>query len=790
MDAQNGLLAVCAVVARKAAGLVRSLTLNRVAPGIERCLAGAGLPLMMMALNVAISAGLAHGQGVEWTQAVIPDLRSHAMACDSRRGVAVLQGAYTGTWEWDGSAWSHRTSDGPPATQGALMTYDAGRGVVVWFNGSTWEWNGASWTRQLVAGPTTSGVGAMTFDSVRNVTALFWSTQSTGMECWEWDGVAWSRRSVGGPGSRFGFQVAFDPVRRVTVLFGGEGGGLQMLGDTWEWDGVNWVQRAVAGPPGRSRHLMAYDPRRGGVILFGGEVDNGGPSGTPFGDTWEWDGVSWAQLSVGAPSARYASAMAYDTGRGGVVLYGGDAGGVALGDTWELTDSGWVQQNPGGPGVRSGSAMAYDSDRQVSVLFGGSLNADARTWEWNGVTWVQRAALGPQARSNSTMSYDSWRHVAVLFGGGFGDTWEWDGDAWTQRATNGPSARSFTTMVFDSLRGVTVLFGGTAANGSGLGDTYEWDGRSWSLRATTGPSPRGSHGMAFDSRRGVTVLYGGYNGHASPSTFGDTWEWNGHAWTQRSVPGPGARLAHQMTFDSQRGVTVVRGGEASSPPWVTWEWDGIQWAQSTSTGPPGRHGAGFAYDAARGQMVMYGGFDNDYQDDTWTLQGACAVPWIFSQPESRIVCGDNTANFSVGASGSGTLSYLWQIESPPGVWQTLGFDPAELACGGFAYVTRPTSSQTTVVVGPCPGVHRYQIRAVVSDLCASLPSNPATLTLSSPDFDGDGQDGTDADIEAFFACIAGRCCPACGSADFDGDGDVATDADIESFFRVLAGGPC
>jgi hypothetical protein len=58
------------------------------------------------------------------------------------------------------------------------------------------------------------------------------------------------------------------------------------------------------------------------------------------------------------------------------------------------------------------------------------------------------------------------------------------------------------------------------------------------------------------------------------------------------------------------------------------------------------------------------------------------------------------------------------------------------------------------------------------------------------DFDGDGDPGTDADIEAFFACIAGNCCDTCASPDFDADGDVATDRDIEAFFRVLAGGGC
>jgi hypothetical protein len=55
---------------------------------------------------------------------------------------------------------------------------------------------------------------------------------------------------------------------------------------------------------------------------------------------------------------------------------------------------------------------------------------------------------------------------------------------------------------------------------------------------------------------------------------------------------------------------------------------------------------------------------------------------------------------------------------------------------------------------------------------------------------GDHDPGTDQDIEAFFACLAGQCCATCGSADFNGDGDIATDQDIESFFRVLAGGSC
>jgi glucose/arabinose dehydrogenase len=66
------------------------------------------------------------------------------------------------------------------------------------------------------------------------------------------------------------------------------------------------------------------------------------------------------------------------------------------------------------------------------------------------------------------------------------------------------------------------------------------------------------------------------------------------------------------------------------------------------------------------------------------------------------------------------------------------------------------------------------------------------IPCATSDFNGDGDIGTELDIEAFFECLAGNCCPTCWhlGADFNADGDVGTDADIEAFFRVLAGGTC
>jgi hypothetical protein len=110
---------------------------------------------------------------------------------------------------------------------------------------------------------------------------------------------------------------------------------------------------------------------------------------------------------------------------------------------------------------------------------------------------------------------------------------------------------------------------------------------------------------------------------------------------------------------------------------------------------------------------------------------------------------------------------------------------------------RITGAHTsTLEIYPCWEGDSGAYDVVISNACNSLASNAATLTVrrvcGSVDFNCDGDLGTDADIEAFFACLAGNCpqFPCNNTADFNADGDLGTDADIESFFSVLAGGPC
>jgi hypothetical protein len=83
---------------------------------------------------------------------------------------------------------------------------------------------------------------------------------------------------------------------------------------------------------------------------------------------------------------------------------------------------------------------------------------------------------------------------------------------------------------------------------------------------------------------------------------------------------------------------------------------------------------------------------------------------------------------------------------------------------------------------------RLMANALLYTMTPTCPGN----ACGSHDYNGDGDFGTDQDIEAFFACLGGNCCALCfcQGSDFNGDGDFGTDQDIEAFFRVLGGGNC
>jgi hypothetical protein len=213
------------------------------------------------------------------------------------------------------------------------------------------------------------------------------------------------------------------------------------------------------------------------------------------------------------------------------------------------------------------------------------------------------------------MCYDSARGRTVLLGAG-GETWEWDGTAWSLRATAlFGNFRAGQAMVYDAARGQVVMFGGeNTYQGILYGDTWTWDGTAWTQLAAPGPSPRVGAAMVYDSARQVCVLFGGQirlTGNTSQAFSSDeTWEWNGSAWTQRAVAGPSAREGCGTAFDSARGVTVLYGGTAVfvGDYGDTWEYNGNQWTQSQVQTPGPQALMPMVYDAARARTIVFSGW--------------------------------------------------------------------------------------------------------------------------------------------------------------------------------------
>jgi cysteine-rich repeat protein len=453
--------------------------------------------------------------GATWTEltpAAMPPPRERAMfAYDPLHDrVVLLGGIANGTsqpdmWLFDGDTWQTLTPPGIPSARfGGTMTFDPERGGLVMTGGSTTSptqlWDGNQWSvigvsntvmtarvhhvafydpqiKTIVAGlgaiadvpqpdlhqldgdawselaqtdgPRHMNDVAMTFDMRRGEVVMFGGSfgGSPSFQTWLHDGTTWILKApLESPSARFAAAIAYDERRGKTVMWGGS----TVDEDVHEWDGFGWSKVTVTGPMPRARAKMAYDPISGTTVLFGGE--NGG---TRFGDTWQWDGATWSQMTTSpAPSARSQHAMAYDRARGEVVLFGGIEEGtnLRLGDTWTWTASGgWVQEQPlASPSPRIQAVMANDPYRDELVLFGGAVGTGplGDVWTWDGTTWSRQFPDDPPPLfGNAGATYDNARRHVIISGSQ--GTWrlQWRGAAADE------ACRSVIDRDGDKLRG-------------------------------------------------------------------------------------------------------------------------------------------------------------------------------------------------------------------------------------------------------------------------------------------------------------------------------------------------
>jgi hypothetical protein len=508
-----------------------------------------------------------------------------------------------------------------------------------------------------------------------------------------------------------------------------------------------------AGPlflTARASPALAYDSGRGVTVLFGGGLSAGGQAQF-YGETWEWDGTEWALRATDGPPKRSGAAMVYDAGRGVIVLFGGYG---LYSDTWEWDGQTWTKRSSDGPSARHSHAMAFDAGRGVTVLFGGEdrQGLSRETWEWDGSSWTKRSTSGPSARYHHAMAYDAGRGVTVLFGGAdyndkfYADTWEWDGSDWTKRSTSGPSAREGSAMAYDPARGVTVLFGGhTFADGGHFyGDTWEWDGSEWTERATDGPPGRDATAMAYHAAREVCVLYGGYHGQNEDDGgyYGDTWEWDGSSWTKRGEDKSTRRAVHTMAYDSARDVLVLFGGVGDS------------------------HSGGYYW-------FHY----------TGTFEWTAGAPSISQPPQPGDATVGDTVRLSVHAGGAPT--YQWRRD---------GVDLVDGSTGDGSTIRGATTPKLTIENVQRGDAGSYDV--VVSNDCGEITTDAATLTIRVRG-DLNCDDGVSFnDIDPFVLALISQDeyknqYPDCDYllADVNADGSVDLN-DVDPFVECLINGGC
>ena len=313
----------------------------------------------------------------------------------------------------------------------------------------------------------------------------------------------------------------------------------------------------IDSPPGDTlitgySHKLVYFKKSGKVILV-----NGGPESGPESrsaertiDLWELKENKWVKIAAqNAPPLRNGFAVAYDTDKENIFLYGGGQHEKVYDDFWKWDGKTWTKLNS--PiGTRIYALMSFNKATGKLLLFGGDRNEGdilSETWEFDGTNWSQKNTPGPEPRLPGQLEYDDNTKKIILYGGlnftpngrrDYDDVWEWNGNAW-QKVYDGKgplTALIHPGMVFDPLEKKLMIFGGSKITETGsnpyTNEIRFWNGTKWEsgIKSTSVlPSIRSGTSLIFDHVNNRMVLHGGFN-VIGGKPMNDTWIYTNKAW--------------------------------------------------------------------------------------------------------------------------------------------------------------------------------------------------------------------------------------------------------------------
>jgi trimeric autotransporter adhesin len=586
------------------------------------------------------------------------------------------------------------------------------------------------------------------------------------------------------PGGWSGLGDPNAEVRALKVTLAGDllvGGAFTSVGGTparfvARWDGSNFSPVGALIGPGGSGNVLALESTPNGGVYAGGFFTLS--SGAAGNHVAYFDGSTWSPLGAGTD----ASVTTLTRMPSGDLFAGGffnTAGGVSALRVARWDGSSWSSMNSYAVGLVYTSVLLPGGDLACNMHLAEDANNTEGIARWDGGEWtllhpgtsgpIHALAVYPDGRIVAGGSFffgNSRRlnHVAVDSGGGLG--WRAFG-AGLSSGTNGPVREMCVRINGDLIVGGAF----STAGGGPAQMVARWDGSAWHAIADYPFSEMPESMLAMPNG---DVLVGAYSVR----------RWNGAAWSTLGAGTNGFVNALALA----PGGDVYAGGDFSTAGGISAaslaRWDGAAWwplgdgtdgvVHAVALLPGGRV-------VAAGQFTTAGGGPANniaiWNGATWSALadgldgrvGALAV----------LPSGDLVAGGDFTASGTTALNYIARWDGA--AWRAMGLGAEE----------SPYGNVQTLVVTPdgdlVVGGGFFQLDGEGRMFFARWHTCPA---CGSSDFNGDGDFGTDQDIEAFFACLAGFCCPACGSSDFNHDGDFGTDADIEAFFRVIAGAPC
>jgi hypothetical protein len=364
------------------------------------------------------------------------------------------------------------------------------------------------------------------------------------------------------------------------------------------------------------------------------------------------------------------------------------AADVAAAPGWEIA----AVAPPTGP-------VVWDEVRQEMILVppvGGAPEPIA-TFAWNGQRWRIAAAGGPPARAGAALAFDPDHGRVILYGGCtyagqcFHDFWAWDGGAWSFLGAGTDGSATYPA------RSAALVYDGISHRFLMVGDygTSVWNGTAWDFIPGGPGSPQGfGAAIAYDSGRGRVVLFGGENQATLQWYLGDTWEWDGVAWTRVATTGPAARAGAGLVYDAARGRVVLHGGYATDWLEDTWEWNGTTWSQGAATGP--QRIGGLAFDPERGVVVA--------QDDLGTTWGWDGQSWspLARVPTSPVAMAHDRAHgrtvlLAAALDGTTAAGSTWEWDGLS--WTLAAADGPPAASGGSGAMVWDDARGRGVLVG-------------------------------------------------------------------------------------------